>query len=163
MIAGQRGTEVCPPISDDLERYIAETSHTDPSFKAALEDAEELQRLIDTLVEVRKERQLSQMDVAARMGVRQPTVSGFEKQSDPRVSTLQRYARAVEAKLRFVVESPSTCYWVSPGTQAYRGGQATQTRPSTRKNHEILATWRHSPSDSPSTWANRRSDWVKVA
>ncbi len=42
------------------------------------------------------------------MGVRQPTVSGFEKgSSDPRLSTVQRYARALDARVRLVLEIPS--------------------------------------------------------
>jgi transcriptional regulator with XRE-family HTH domain len=163
MITGNHEPETRRPLTDDLECYIEETSHTDPGFKAALEDAEELQRLLDTLIALRKERHLSQTDVAIRMGVRQPTVSGFEKQSDPRLSTLHRYARAVEARLRFVVESPSTCSWVSTGTRAYSRGQTTQLSPSTHKNHEILATWRHSRNETSVTWANRRLDRVGVA
>jgi transcriptional regulator with XRE-family HTH domain len=163
MITGNHEPETHTPLTDDLERYIEETSHTDPGFKAALEDAEDLQRLLDTLIALRRERGLSQTDVALRMGVRQPTVSGFEKQSDPRLSTLHRYARAVEARLRFIVESPSTCSWVSTGRRAYRRGQAIQLSPSTQKNHEILATWRHSPNETPITWSNRRLNQVGVA
>ncbi|AFJ34724.1 helix-turn-helix domain-containing protein [Mycobacterium sp. MOTT36Y] len=163
MITGSQGTETSVPLTDDLERYIEETSDADPGFKVALEDAEELQRLLDTLITLRRERHLSQTDVAERMGVRQPTVSGFEKQSDPRMSTLQRYARAVEARLRFVVENPSTCGWVSPGTQAYLRGQTTQVGSSTHKNCKILATWRHTSDESSGTWASSRLDWVGVA
>lgn len=40
--------------------------------------------------------------------MRQPTVSGFEKEpSDPKLSTLQRYARALDARLRLVLEVPT--------------------------------------------------------
>jgi transcriptional regulator with XRE-family HTH domain len=107
------------PFSDDLASYVAERIATDPGFKGTLEDAEEARRLVDLLVALRKECQLSQVEVAKRMGVRQPTISGFEKEpSDPRLSTLQRYARALGARLRLTLEGP-------PGTAA--------------------PTWRHSP------------------
>lgn len=97
------------PSSDDLAAYIAETIAVDPGFKGTLEDAEEARRLVDALIALRKQCQLSQVEVAKRMGVRQPTVSGFEKEpSDPRLSTLQRYARALDARLRLVLEVP-TC------------------------------------------------------
>lgn len=81
------------PLGDDLAGYIAEAIAADPSFKGTLEDAEEARRLVDALIALRKHCQLSQVEVAKRMGVRQPTVSGFEKEpSDPKLSTLQRYA-----------------------------------------------------------------------
>lgn len=95
------------PLGDDLAGYIAEAIAADPSFKGTLEDAEEARRLVDALIALRKHCQLSQVEVAKRMGVRQPTVSGFEKEpSDPKLSTLQRYARALDARLRLVLEVP---------------------------------------------------------
>lgn len=46
---------------------------------------------------------LTQADVAARLGVTQQTVAGFESgKHDPRMSMLQRYARAVGARLVLV-------------------------------------------------------------
>lgn len=96
------------PLGDDLAGYIAEAIAADPSFKGSLEDAEEARRLVDALIALRKHCQLSQVEVAKRMGVRQPTVSGFEKEpSDPKLSTLQRYARALDARLRLVLEVPT--------------------------------------------------------
>ncbi|WP_459979996.1 helix-turn-helix domain-containing protein, partial [Mycobacterium avium] len=95
-------------LQDDLANYIAETVAADPGFKDTLEDAEEARRLVDSLIALRKQCQLSQVEVANRMGVRQPTVSGFEKEpSDPKLSTLQRYARALDARLRLVLEVPT--------------------------------------------------------
>lgn len=96
------------PISDDLAAYISNAIASDLSFKATLEDAEDARRLIDSLVALRKRLQLNQVEVAEHMGVRQPTVSGFEKGSgDPRLSTVQRYARALDARVRLVLEIPS--------------------------------------------------------
>ena len=100
-----------PP--DGFTAYLSDAKNN-PEFRAAYEDAQELQRLIDGLVKCRKALHLSQTEVAERMGVRQPTVSGFEtERSDPRLSTLQRYARAVEARLRIRMEMPAHCDWVS--------------------------------------------------
>lgn len=102
------------PFSDDLASYVADRIATDPGFKGTLEDAEEARRLIDSLIALRKQSQLSQVEVARRMGVRQPTVSGFEKEpNDPRLSTLQRYARAVDARLCLTLDVPtaSTPSW----------------------------------------------------
>lgn len=96
------------PFGDDLASYVADRIATDPGFKGALEDAEEARRLVDSLIALRKQCRLSQVEVAKRMGVRQPTVSGFEKEpSDPKLSTLQRYARALDGRLRLVLELPT--------------------------------------------------------
>lgn len=73
----------------------------DPSVRAAADDAQAHARIIETLVNVRSDRKLSQAKVAERMGTTQSRVSNFERiGGDPRLSTLLRYARAVNTKLR---------------------------------------------------------------
>jgi transcriptional regulator with XRE-family HTH domain len=68
--------------------------------RAAYEDSQHRHRVVDALVRLRNRLDLTQTDVAKRMGIKQPAVSGFETEgSDPRLSTLQRYARAVDASL----------------------------------------------------------------
>lgn len=85
----------------------------DPSYREAVEDAEGLSRLRADLVAIRKAHCLSQSTVAKRMGVGQPTVSEFENSgNDPRVGTLQRYARAVCASLKLSVDLPITASWL---------------------------------------------------
>jgi transcriptional regulator with XRE-family HTH domain len=70
----------------------------DPEARAAFEDAQSRSALVDALVRVRRRLGLTQSEVARRMGVKQPSISGFETEgSDPRVSTVQRYARAVDS------------------------------------------------------------------
>lgn len=92
-------------MSNDLETYFA-AKMQDPRFRDSYEDAEAIDQLIDALVERRRSLGSTQTDVSAQMGVKQPTVSGFEKQdSDPRVSTLQRYARAIGARITFELEA----------------------------------------------------------
>ncbi len=98
-----RENRVPDQFEDEFGPYV-EGAKRDPAFRAAFEDAEDLHHTLDSLVALRKALGLSQKAVAERMGVRQPTVSGFETEgSDPRVSTLQRYARAVDARLRLIV------------------------------------------------------------
>lgn len=66
--------------------------------RAAYEDSQSRSRLVDALVRMRHRLNLTQTHVAKLMGVKQPTISGFETEgSDPRLSTIQRYARAVDA------------------------------------------------------------------
>lgn len=67
--------------------------------------AQEDQRLMDELVKVRVDRGISQRDVARIMGVSQPRVCQFEASgSNPRLSTIRRYAMAVGALIRHTVE-----------------------------------------------------------
>jgi len=111
------------PGTSNFEQFLAEQLE-DPEVRAGYEDHGALATLIDKLVGFRKVMKLTQGEVARRMGVTQPTVSGFETEmSDPRLSTLQRYARAVEARLEVRIDWQANCDWVSfaaPVT-AYRG------------------------------------------
>lgn len=61
--------------------------------------------LLDQLIQMRIDKGLSQTEVGRRMGVSQPTVASFEAQRDPKLSTIRRYAHAVEALVSHTVES----------------------------------------------------------
>lgn len=75
------------------------------------EDALELERradalvqnhrhMLEKLVQMRREHNLTQAEVAFRMGVSQPTVAAFERyDSNPTLATIRRYALAVHATL----------------------------------------------------------------
>lgn len=60
--------------------------------------------LLDQLIQMRIDKGLSQTEVGRRMGVSQPTVASFEAQRDPKLSTIRRYAHAVEALVSHTVE-----------------------------------------------------------
>lgn len=63
--------------------------------------------LIETLVRLRQETNLSQTEVAERMGITQPRVSDFERMAgDPKISMILRYAEAVGANVTFTVFGP---------------------------------------------------------
>jgi DNA-binding XRE family transcriptional regulator len=51
------------------------------------------------LQELREHRQVSQVSLAARLGVRQPTVSKIERRDDVALSTLRRYIEALGGRL----------------------------------------------------------------
>lgn len=68
------------------------------------EDAELRQNLFNTLVEHRKNSGLTQVQVAKQMQIGQPAVSEFESgKVTPRLSTLQKYARALGLKLEISI------------------------------------------------------------
>jgi len=72
----------------------------DPAVRGAIEDARDHSEVIEHLTKLRIKRGLSQQQVAERMGTTQSRVSSFERiGGDPRLSTLQRYARAVDVRL----------------------------------------------------------------
>jgi transcriptional regulator with XRE-family HTH domain len=76
----------------------------DPGVAAGRRHGAAIARLIDSLVQVREKRDLTQSEVADRMETTQSSVSSFERLSgDPKVSTLLRYADAVGADLDFIV------------------------------------------------------------
>lgn len=79
---------------------------SDPHARGIAYDLNLREAVIEDLIRARKAGRLNQTVVAKRMGVGQPTVSEFENEAtDPRLSTLQRYARAVGATLSVTVRA----------------------------------------------------------
>lgn len=77
------------------------------AFAEAVADITEVHALLDELVALRRAMEKTQTSVARAMGVAQSTVAGFESEmSNPRLSTLQRYARTIGVHIRFKVEGP---------------------------------------------------------
>ncbi|MEU1287085.1 helix-turn-helix transcriptional regulator [Kitasatospora sp. NPDC005856] len=90
---------MAPPLHDPLG-----IDPDDPHTAAGPEDAEAYAALVETLVAARKKCGLTQRDVAKLMGTTRSTISAFERVGgDARYSTLQRYARAVGARLHGLV------------------------------------------------------------
>lgn len=92
---------------DDLDQMLSEVA-ADPLARGAYEDLRHREELLKSLI--RERRGHSQSAVAAAMGTTQSAVSDIENgRVDPRLSTLQRYARAIgrrlEARLRSADES----------------------------------------------------------
>jgi ribosome-binding protein aMBF1 (putative translation factor) len=90
---------------DDLDQFLEEELR-DPAFRAAYEDAAARSSLLRALVACRGQRGISQSEVAARMGTTQSAVSDLERgATDPRLSTLQRYARSLGYRLSVQLQS----------------------------------------------------------
>lgn len=71
-----------------------------PLFPGFKEMADRRRALADDLVERRLKLGLSQTEVAERMGTSQSAVARFESgEADVRLSTLERYAAAIECSL----------------------------------------------------------------
>jgi transcriptional regulator with XRE-family HTH domain len=104
---------------DEFEDYLEE-SLRNAQFRAAYEDSETRSRLLASLVMLRQSLHLTQTQVARRMQTTQSSVSEFESgATDPRLSTLQRYARAVTACLRIRIDMPTDSPWLPADQGAY--------------------------------------------
>ena len=112
-------THIAPRSAFD--DFLAEQL-ADPEVRAGYEDAMAARSVIDRLVGFRRALRLKQAEVAKRMGVTQSTVSGFETEnSDPRMSTIQRYARAVEARAEIRLTWEANCDWLVEESPYTRG------------------------------------------
>ncbi|MEU8014597.1 helix-turn-helix transcriptional regulator [Micromonospora parva] len=146
--ARHRTTAAANYISEE-EVLAAEAAN--PDLEDAFADAEHRLRLIKELVALRRTAKLSQAEVARRMGTTQSAVSALEGgEHDPYLSTLQRYARAVRARLDVHVSIEA---WSVP-VRAYHmhpRRARLETRPLVE---ELVDAW----SPSASTTRFRRSE-----
>jgi predicted transcriptional regulator len=77
----------------------------DPVFPGFREMADRRRALAGDLVELRSRLGLSQTEVAARMGTSQSAVARLESgDADVRLSTLDRYAAALDHRLEFRIQ-----------------------------------------------------------
>jgi DNA-binding XRE family transcriptional regulator len=58
------------------------------------------------LAEIRKEAGFTQEDLAATLGVKQPSLSKLESQDDMQISTLQRLIHALGGQLELIAHMP---------------------------------------------------------
>jgi predicted DNA-binding protein (UPF0251 family) len=88
------------PASDVFEKF-APARRTKIKDRAAVLIAEEL-----GLQELRQSKNVTQEEVARRVGGKQVYVSRLEKRSDMKVSTLREYVKAIGGRLDLVVTFP---------------------------------------------------------
>lgn len=67
----------------------------------------ELKQEVEGLRELREIAGKAQLDVAAALHIKQPSVSKIEKQTDMYLSTLRNYIEAIGGKLELVVKLPN--------------------------------------------------------
>ncbi|MCT9842687.1 MAG: helix-turn-helix transcriptional regulator [Leclercia adecarboxylata] len=88
-----------------LKQLMAQQSEESQERIAA--KVEEL-RIIVALNQLREELNISQTELAAAMGVKQPTVAKIEQpDNDPRLSTLKRYVTALGGEVSIDVTLPT--------------------------------------------------------
>lgn len=142
-----------PPAAYITEDEVRAAEAADPDLEAALADAEHRLRLVRELVALRRSARLSQAEVARRMGTTQSAVSALEGgEHDPYLSTLQRYARAVRARVDVHV---SVASWSVP-VRAYRIQPRGQFR---QLADAMVDAW--SPSASPTRFQRSEVELCK--
>lgn len=87
----------------EIERELA-----DPEFRTVWESIQDEFTALDTLLSARKAAGLTQEQVAARMGVSQPSLARIEsslgsKKHSPSIETLRKYARACGKRLEIKI------------------------------------------------------------
>ncbi|MGL5969609.1 MAG: helix-turn-helix domain-containing protein [Kluyvera sp.] len=88
-----------------LKELMAEQS---PESQARISKKVAEMRQAIALNMLREELNLSQAEVAAAMGVKQPTIAKMEQaDNDPRLSTLKRYVTALGGELSMEVKLPT--------------------------------------------------------
>ena len=79
----------------------------EPARRAGVEaEANRLHTEYLTLQELRKAKELTQVQLAQTLGIQQATVAKYERQSDLLLSTLTGYVRAMGGNLKLMVEFP---------------------------------------------------------
>ncbi len=80
----------------------------DPAYRTAYAALEEEFSLVNSMIKARARAELSQAEVAKRMGTTESAVSRLESgRSKPSTRTLERYAKAVGHRLRITIEPAS--------------------------------------------------------
>jgi len=86
--------------TDFLDEIVQKRTKANPDFPQMVEAGLRTRLLLRSLAERRKKLGLSQTLVAARMGTSQSALARLEAgESDPRISTVERYALAVGQEL----------------------------------------------------------------
>src|SRR6516225_525344 len=67
----------------------------------------EIRDEVESLRELRKAAGKAQAEIATTLGIKQPSVSKIEKQTDMYLSTLRSYVEAIGGQLDLVVRLPS--------------------------------------------------------
>ena len=81
---------------DFIDEIVQERTRINPEFPTLVDAAERARQLLRELAERRQQLGLSQTTVAARMGTSQSALARMEGgESDPRLSTVERYALAI--------------------------------------------------------------------
>ncbi len=91
-------------MAKTFDALVRRTSTKRTRERAAKRAGELMEELL--ISEVRKRAGKSQREVAATLGIKQPSLSKLESQSDMQISTLQRIVKALGGELHMMARFP---------------------------------------------------------
>jgi transcriptional regulator with XRE-family HTH domain len=91
-------------MARSFDELVKRTTTKKTQARAALRTQEMLAELL--LSEVRQLRGKSQQQVAEALGIKQPSLSKLEKQSDMQISTLRKIVKALGGELEVLAKFP---------------------------------------------------------
>lgn len=106
-------------MAKSFDELVKRTASVKVRAKAARRTRELLGELL--LSELRKLAGKSQREVAQRLGIKQPSLSKLEKQSDMQISTLQKIVAALGGELEVVAKFPKGRVPIRPFSRKQRG------------------------------------------
>jgi DNA-binding Xre family transcriptional regulator len=109
---------------DDL---VKRTTTKTTRRRASVRARELLQELL--LSEIRKSRGKSQKEIAAAIGIKQPSLSKLEKQSDMQISTLSKIIEALGGELEVRARFPKGVVTIDQFSQSSRRQKQRRTTP----------------------------------
>jgi len=150
-MAGRKGGKVeRDAVTNDLSDLGEATAKKSSDFRAAEADADEVRRLISDFVLIRRRKKMSQKEIAQQMATTQSAISELEKGlNEPRISTLQRYARIIGCKLRLRLVVEPVVPYRDRSMHYTRNVKPVPIKPSSRPHTSGLD---RSESDSPTTY-----------
>lgn len=96
-----------PHVGGSLDAYIAKRSAREPGFSEAVQEAFDHLQLARKVKALREKRGLTQAELAALIGTKQPAIARLESgRAVPKFELLEKIARALRLRLdvRFVPE-----------------------------------------------------------
>jgi len=109
MAATKAATKTSRARGDFLDEIMAERTARNPEFPQLVAAALDRRRLLRALVTERERRKIPQAQVARVMRTSQPAVARMESgEVDVRLSTIDRYAAAVGARVRYQIRPTRT-------------------------------------------------------
>jgi DNA-binding Xre family transcriptional regulator len=91
-------------MAKSFDALVKRTTIKTTRRRATVRAQEMLRELV--LSEIRKSRGKSQKEVAAAIGIKQPSLSKLEKQSDMQISTLRKIIKALGGELEVRAKFP---------------------------------------------------------
>lgn len=91
-------------MSLDVWEYHEEQMCTNPKYKVAYEALEPEFSIASALIKARSEADMTQVDVAGKMGVTQSTIARIESGKNVSIKTIRRYAKAVGKSITLEIQ-----------------------------------------------------------